>query len=219
MEKEQNCNTCGNKLDEGASFCGSCGSPAQSPPEAEICPTCGHENQGGAQFCGICGSGIGTPGTPIVQTSPQVGFGEAISRGFKNYIKFSGRARRSEYWFWILFSSLVQLIPLIGPIMGLVTLVPTLSVTSRRLHDIGKTGWWQLWMFLMSVVVWMTAIVGLIFALFVASKEDGGVELLLALAAVSFIAGIGIIAWWVIWMVRKGEPGPNKYGADPMASS
>lgn len=76
-------------------------------------------------------------------------FTESIQTCFKKYANFSGRASRSEYWWWALFVLLITIagqvigdIP--GAIASLVTLVPYLAVTSRRLHDIGKSGWWQL---------------------------------------------------------------------------
>ena len=79
---------------------------------------------------------------------PSVGFGEAISLFFSNYANFSGRARRSEYWYAYLFNLLLSMfvawIPVIGWIAAIAILVPGLSVTVRRLHDVGKSGWWLL---------------------------------------------------------------------------
>lgn len=91
-------------------------------------------------------------------------FGAAVSSFWKNYANFKGRARRSEYWFVFLFLFLTNLaaaaIDLVlmqgdvdrfianggGGIVGLIwilaTIVPALSVTVRRIHDIGKSGWW-----------------------------------------------------------------------------
>ncbi len=117
----------------------------------------------------------------------QVGFGEAISRGFSNYANFSGRASRSEYWWWALFNFILFLIPgilmamglvgaassasyydsyygyhsntdiyeglffgtgltglIIYAILALVLIIPNLSITWRRLHDIGRSGAWYL---------------------------------------------------------------------------
>ena len=80
-------------------------------------------------------------------------FDEAIKSVFNNYANFSGRARRSEYWFSYLFFFLVLFaaqaldLLLLGTSLGLfyvvaalVTLVPSLSVTWRRLHDTDKSG-------------------------------------------------------------------------------
>ena len=87
-------------------------------------------------------------------------FTEAVKTCFKKYGTFSGRASRSEYWYFILLVSgsillfvllgifaggpgFAQFIPLII-ILYLGVLVPIIAVTARRLHDINKSGWWQL---------------------------------------------------------------------------
>ena len=80
-------------------------------------------------------------------------FDESIKSGFANYAKFSGRARRSEYWFFALFNFLVLLgaqlfdAVLFGSTTGLFYVlaalglfIPSLAVAWRRLHDIGKSG-------------------------------------------------------------------------------
>jgi uncharacterized membrane protein YhaH (DUF805 family) len=79
-------------------------------------------------------------------------FVEAISSGFSNYVKFSGRAIRSEYWYWILFifagyvvAGIIDYLLGLGFIFGLFALaivLPTLAVTVRRLHDLDRSGWW-----------------------------------------------------------------------------
>ena len=72
-------------------------------------------------------------------------FGEAIKSCFSQYATFSGRARRSEYWYFFLFNFLVSFVLglLLQPpayVFALVTLLPGLAVGVRRLHDIGKSG-------------------------------------------------------------------------------
>lgn len=85
---------------------------------------------------------------PWGEPKPQVGFGEAIKLFFSNYANFSGRSRRSEYWYATLFNFLMSLIigsiPYVGTIWALVVFIPSLAVCARRLHDIGKSGWWYL---------------------------------------------------------------------------
>ena len=81
-------------------------------------------------------------------------FGNAVRSVFNQYAGFTGRARRSEYWFFVLFTFLVYLaasvvdavlgIPLFTLVVGLGLLVPTLAVSVRRLHDTGRSGWWML---------------------------------------------------------------------------
>jgi uncharacterized membrane protein YhaH (DUF805 family) len=94
-----------------------------------------------------------------------MGFGQAVSTVFSKYATFSGRARRSEYWWWYLFTILVTAIAFIldsvlkintiegaggikfGWLYLIVTLalvIPSLAVTFRRLHDAGHSGWWWL---------------------------------------------------------------------------
>ena len=77
----------------------------------------------------------------------------------RRYAKFDGRAHRPEFWWFTLWSFIVSLALSVaelaldvgsewaGPltsVYALLVLVPTLAVGARRLHDIGRTGWWQL---------------------------------------------------------------------------
>ena len=76
-------------------------------------------------------------------------FGQAISGCLSKYATFTGRASRPEFWWFFLFQILISLAAsmLSEAINGLVALgllLPALAVGSRRLHDIGKSGWWQL---------------------------------------------------------------------------
>jgi uncharacterized membrane protein YhaH (DUF805 family) len=116
-------------------------------------------------------------------------FFEAISSGFRNYVGFSGRASRSEFWYWILFTVLVSIVTSIidlevlsssvtpfSSIWSLVTLLPSLAMGVRRLHDTDRSGWWWL---------------------------------------LSFIPLIGIIVLIVFWC-SEGTRGPNRFGPDPL---
>jgi len=81
-------------------------------------------------------------------------FAQAISSGFSNYIQFGGRASRSEYWYWTLFSILASIaasiidgildLSITSGIVGLALFLPGLAVSARRLHDIDRTFWWVL---------------------------------------------------------------------------
>ena len=70
--------------------------------------------------------------------------------GLKNWNKFKGRANRSEFWYFTLFYFILFTIASIDVSLStayyLVTLIPSFSVTIRRLHDINKSGWNLLWM-------------------------------------------------------------------------
>jgi|1185.fasta_scaffold557531_1 uncharacterized membrane protein YhaH (DUF805 family) len=91
----------------------------------------------------------------------------------QKYADFTGRARRSEYWFFFLFNFIAQSVAGIldglfrirsvygGPIQGLVwlaLLVPSLAVGVRRLHDTGRSGWWLL-IGLIPIVGWIVLLV------------------------------------------------------------
>jgi uncharacterized membrane protein YhaH (DUF805 family) len=73
---------------------------------------------------------------------------------FQNYANFSGRARRSEYWFFVLFNVIAYIVlsvlgvvirfPFLGMLYFLAALIPSIAVAVRRMHDTGKSGWYSL---------------------------------------------------------------------------
>ncbi len=82
-------------------------------------------------------------------------FTEAIQSVFSNYASFSGRARRSEFWYFFLFNLIVSLVlgllgnrisffSYISGLFSLAVLIPSIAVAIRRLHDTGKSGWFYL---------------------------------------------------------------------------
>jgi uncharacterized membrane protein YhaH (DUF805 family) len=122
-------------------------------------------------------------------------FRSAVETGFRKYVTFSGRASRSEYWWWALFYVLVFIVSgildsilfpgstgvqtgegrvaysggAITAIAGLALLLPSLAVTARRLHDTDRSGWW----ILISLIPLIGAIVLLFF---MATKGTLGVN-------------------------------------------
>jgi uncharacterized membrane protein YhaH (DUF805 family) len=96
-------------------------------------------------------------------------FTQAISSCYSNYATFSGRASRSEYWFFALFYLLIALVGFITLFAGigaailiisaLVNFLPSLSVTVRRLHDTDHSGWW----FWIQLIPLVGAIIMLVF--------------------------------------------------------
>jgi uncharacterized membrane protein YhaH (DUF805 family) len=95
-------------------------------------------------------------------------FVEATKAGFNKYVTFSGRAARSEYWFWTLFTVIASIVAgildaivgfgIIGTIVSLAVLLPSIAVAVRRLHDLDRTGWWILIAFtvigIILLIVW-----------------------------------------------------------------
>lgn len=90
--------------------------------------------------------------------SPQyVGFVDAIKLFFNNYTNFKGRSTRSEYWYAVLFQIAVEIVlyvlllatkaglfSILYMLFGLGTIVPSLAISVRRMHDIGKPWYWIL---------------------------------------------------------------------------
>lgn len=72
----------------------------------------------------------------------------------QNFAKFSGRARRSEYWYFVLFNFIFSIVltviggiihfNFLGNIYSIAMLIPSLAVGVRRMHDVGKSGWFLL---------------------------------------------------------------------------
>ncbi len=143
------CNNCGKELKEGVLFCNECGTKVKNTEtitEEVIEPVA--ETQANVQ-------------AQTVQAEPAVkaegvGFGQACRLFFKNYFDFKGRATRSEFWWAFLFCMLINL-TYIG---ALVTIIGTLSLWVRRLHDIGKSWVWLL----MGLIPYAGAIILIVYA-------------------------------------------------------
>jgi len=80
-------------------------------------------------------------------------FPDAVRSGLQNYVNFSGRARRSEFWwlylFWIIaivvasiLDGIIGTYPLLYAVTVLGLLLPVLGAGVRRMHDTGHAGWW-----------------------------------------------------------------------------
>ena len=108
----------------------------------------------------------------------------------KKYADFNGRARRTEYWLFVLFSMVIAMVlgvvdyvlgtpGIIGLIFALAILIPSIAVGVRRLHDTDRNGWWLL---------------------------------------IAFIPIIGTIAL-LIFLLLDGTPGDNRFGSNPKAAT
>lgn len=152
----------------------------------------------------------------------RIGFVEAIRLGFQRYIDFSGRSTRAEFWWWTLFCMLaIMIAALLNDMLGLpssedggvldgvvslILLIPTLAVGARRLHDIGRSGWWQLAPYGLALAVILLTLV------MVGGVGTGGVMLGLMIGAV---ASIVLIAILIFWWVKPSQPGTNRFGPNP----
>lgn len=118
----------------------------------------------------------------------QVNFKEAVTSALgRNYCNFSGRASRSEFWWFELFELLLQIaigivfcwnldvLNIISYLVGLGLLLPNLGLCVRRLHDIGKSGWW------------------------------------IFLGLIPVVGGIILIVWWC----QNSQMQDNEYGSVP----
>jgi len=169
---------------------------------------------------------------------------------FKKYAQFSGRSHRREYWMFILFNIIFSFggriidavlgtnynsaKPMdggfISTLYSLVLIVPSISITVRRLHDIGKSGWLYFWASCAAIVALIVYIVFLVKTII--SSGAGDLEALRAgdIDPSTFLTGnfimytvllglfmLSIGIWLLVLLTRIGNPGENKYGPDPLA--
>ena len=154
---------------------------------------------------------------------------DAVKSVLTQYIGFSGRARRSEYWYWVLATILagvvVGIIELIlgvgsessGPLSSLLNLaifLPGMAVGFRRLHDTGRSGWWiggfYIGLFVFAIIIG---------ALFGASiSREVGTGLAESIGVIAIMFGIGALIYMIVLLVffcSDSDVGPNKYGPNP----
>ena len=144
------CQKCGKEIQEGAAFCTNCGAPQNAAPVQPAQPV---QQAAPAYQAPVQQE---APTYQYAQPQPNafnpdapkphngsVSFGEAIKLYFQNYVNFTGRASKSEYWWAVLFTAIVSVatswIPFIGTVISLAFFLPGLSLCVRRLHDIGKS--------------------------------------------------------------------------------
>lgn len=142
-------------------------------------------------------------------------FFEAVKAALTKYAVFSGRARRKEYWYFVLFNVIVGVIigflgaimqkpkamTLLGLLFTLAFLLPSVAVGVRRLHDTGRSGWWYL-MSVAGLALSQTANQLL-------SPENLLLPTALALCSLAFTIPI------FVWFCRDSQPGTNRFGPNP----
>lgn len=172
------CKTCGAKLNDYAAFCYICGGAAvqadtiKAPTDFDDTEATTVLNE--SEFDDKAEeTTVLSDNSPYQNNNPYQGgnnqseysniiekpsFKDCYIKFWKNYTNFSGRARRSEYWYAVLANvlvSLVSIIPYVGPVIGglymIAILVPTLALMVRRLHDLGKD-WYYIFFALIPLV-------------------------------------------------------------------
>ena len=172
-----------------------------------------------------------------------MGFAEAIGTCLRKYVTFSGRASRSEYWWFFLFvftmgalasvvDNLVFPAPDIGddgsvpspqpqPMQTLVSLglfLPHLAAAFRRMHDTGRSGWFVF----LPTALFLTAIGVLIFGIGIANVFASGGSMDILFTRVTLLLLIPTLVVLLIspllvlfWLTRPGSPDTNAYGPAP----
>lgn len=141
------CYKCGNKIADGHLFCSNCGTKVENiiqNPNTAYSGNNTNYNTGNINY---------NPGAVQWRQSSQMSLFQYFTKCFKHYVDFSGRARRKEYWGFYLFTmifmvaaiildNILDTIGIISLLWSLTIMIPTLAVTVRRLHDVGKGGGW-----------------------------------------------------------------------------
>ncbi|MGZ8286616.1 MAG: DUF805 domain-containing protein [Allosphingosinicella sp.] len=135
----------------------------------------------------------------------------------KKYADFTGRARRKEYWMYVLLLIAAMVVAMLiesvlglggmvgpyGPLTALLllgTFVPSIAVGVRRLHDTNRPGWWIAVAYAPAILMMLLPMLGILNA-----------ALIMILSVISLVAMIGLL----VLMVLEGNKGPNQYGPDP----
>jgi uncharacterized membrane protein YhaH (DUF805 family) len=125
------------------------------PPAPSAWDTASTAGWGSAGSGAGFGAGAGASGDAPWPAPPR-SFWDAVKVCLTKYVDGKGRASRSEYWYFALFTFLVGLVT--GGVGDLLLLLPSITVSVRRLHDIGKSAWALLWV-LLPVIGWIVLIV------------------------------------------------------------
>lgn len=155
----------------------------------------------------------------------QFSFSEALKEAQGKLLQFKGRSRRSEFW-WCALALLIanfvlNLIPIIGALIGFVLSLLIIPLIVRRLHDSGHSGWWLAASIIVSIIY--TCMIGsALFSAATGASADSmeimknmvssfSNPLVLILGLVNFILGIIIL----VFLLQDSKFAPNKYGESP----
>ena len=180
-------------------------------------------------------------GADGLQTRPAMTVQESVKQCLWKYADFSGRATRAEFWWWVLLTTIgfiifygvpgfisdsselldLLLFTLPGITFQLLTLFPSLAVTARRLHDLGKSGWLSLLCYAgicLSSLTW--ALVAILVVEVITSTGDL-YDLISVLGLILFIpvavTVTAVCAAFVVPLAQQGHAGLNRFGPDPRA--
>ena len=153
-------------------------------------------------------------------------FPTSVKSGFSNYANFKGRASRSEFWWFILFTQLLQMFAQqvsgsTASVASFVLFIPSLSIHVRRLHDSGRSSRWLLWL-VASMAGVVLAFVGLLMqsAQTIANLDaeqlfDNGSQFWIFVMFISLISFvIGLVVNFV-FLLMPSDSEMNKFGPPP----
>lgn len=146
---------------------------------------------------------------------------EAVKSLFINWSDFGWRATRSEFWWGVGFVFLAQSLAALadaaastqaaGPAVTLLTLVPQASLHVRRLHDVGRSGWWAAAPLVPLAILVVSVFLGILLGDVPRPRPFLGMVTVGATLALAFMV-LGMYC-------ARGERGNNAYGADPSPRS
>ena len=163
--------------------------------------------------------------------APAGGYGYAAPAATGAYdfktamFQFEGRLRRSHFWItWaILFVAGIVLgfIPILGTLIGLALLWPQTAMQVKRLHDMGRTGWWVLAPYganLIMIIVTFATMFGTIAMNAEALENEDPAAIMALFGSFGLVALIFVVInlGWLLWLgIADSQPGRNKYGPNP----
>lgn len=148
----------------------------------------------------------------------------------KGYAKFQGRATRSEFWWFYLFSFLVNIafslldrvfsfviIELIDILVALAILLPYIAVSARRLHDLNLSGWWQCFIYIPLAFLVIIVSYFAINAQYIDAKSLSSLSIGLVICGglCVLICVISSLVFLILFILR-GTRGVNRFGEDPL---